>query len=150
MKGTDLVLLILHVHGRQPIAGITRLAKILFLAQMEALHGESLRSPESRPFDFVAYRYGPFTPDIYDEIEFLKSVEMADERDNAYRITDKGSRFVEQRLRQRVPAEEIKRIEAVKAQHCDEELGDLLRYVYTKYPEFTVKSEILDRVLRRK
>ena len=149
VKKTDLVLLILHAHDRRPVAGITRLVKILFLAQTEALHGRPPRPLESAPFDFVAHRYGPFTHDIYDEIEFLKSVGMANDHDNTYSITEKGSRFVEQRLRRRVLPEQVERIGAVKARHCDEDLDDLLHYVYTKYPAFTVKSEILDRVLRR-
>lgn len=154
MKKTDLLLLLLYVYDRRPVVGLTRLVKLLFLAQMEALPDDPLRAHGCAPFDFVAHRFGPFTFDIYDEVEFLKSVGMMagddGDDDGQFCITDKGCRFAEQRLLQRIPAEQIKGVEEVKKRHCKEELDDLLYYVYTKYPAYTVRSEILDRVLRRK
>ena len=156
MRKTDLLLLLLYTHGRRPLAGLTRLVKLLFLAQMEGLPDDPLRAPGCAPFDFVAHRFGPFTFDIYDEIEFLKSVGMMaddggdDGEDGQFCITDKGCRFAEQRLLQRIPADQIECIEEVKKKHCDEDLDDLLYYVYTKYPMYTVRTEILDRILRRK
>ena len=151
MKKTDLLLLLLYVHGRRPVVGMTRLVKLLFLAQMEALPNDPLRARGCAPFDFVAHRFGPFTVDIYDEVEFLKSVGMAaDNGGGQLCVTDKGCRFAEQRLLQRIPSSQIEGIEEVKKKHCDEDLNDLLNYVYTVYPAYTVRSEILDRVLRRK
>ena len=156
MKKTDLLLLLLYVYDRRPVVGLTRLVKLLFLAQMEALPDDPLRARGCAPFDFVAHRFGPFTFDIYDEVEFLQSVGMMadgdgdDDGDGRFCITDKGCRFAEQRLLQRIPADQIEGVEKVKKKHCEEELDDLLYYVYTKYPAYTVRSEILDRVLRRK
>lgn len=155
MRKTDLLLVLLYVHDRRPVAGLTRLVKLLFLAQAEALPDDPLRVPGCAPFDFVAHRFGPFTFDIYDEVEFLKSVGMMagddnDDDDGQFRITDKGCRFAEQRLLQRIPADQIEGIEEVKKKHCDEDLDDLFYYVYTKYPAYTVRTEILDRVLRRR
>ena len=150
MKKTDLLLLLLYVYDRRPVVGLTRLVKLLFLAQMEALPDDPLRARGCAPFDFVAHRFGPFTFDVYDEVEFLKSVKMMVDDDGQFCITDKGCRFAEQRLLQRVPDDQIEGVEVVKKKHCEEELDDLLRYVYTKYPAYTVRSEILDRVLRRK
>lgn len=153
MRKTDLLLLLLYVYDRRPVAGLTRLVKLLFLAQMEGgLPDDPLRVPGCAPFDFVAHRFGPFTFDIYDEVEFLKSVGMmvGDDDDGQFCITDKGCRFAEQRLLQRIPSDQIDGIEEVKKRHCDEDLDDLFCYVYTKYPMYTVRSEILDRVLRRK
>ena len=104
----------------------------------------------------MAHRFGPFTFDIYDEVDFLKSVGMMtdggddDGGDGQFCITDKGCRFAEQRLLQRIPAGQIEGIEEVKKRHCDEDLDDLFCYVYAKYPMYTVRTEILDRVLRRK
>ena len=150
MRRTDLLLLLLHAHDRRPVTGMTRLVKLLFLAQMEALPDDPLRAHGCAPFEFVAHRYGPFAPDIYDEIEFLKSVGMLDDSDNQFRATDKGCRFADQRLLQKIPAAQVEGIEAVKKTYCYRELDDLLHYVYTKYPWYTVRSEILDRVLMRK
>lgn len=148
MKKTDLVLLILHACGGRPVVGITRLVKLVFLFQAEAPAG-GRRAPLGGPFDFVAHRYGPFTPDIYDEIGFLQSVGMAEADGNQFAITPKGSRFVEQRLRH-VPREEVDRIEQIKSRHGEEDLDDLLRHVYTEYPEFAIRSDILDRIVGRR
>lgn len=40
--------------------------------------------------------------------------------------------------------------EQIKSRHGEEDLDDLLRHVYTAYPEFAIKSEILDRVVGRR
>ena len=93
MKKTDLVILTLHAGGGRPVVGITRLVKLVFLFQAEAPAG-GRRAPLGGPFDFVAHRYGPFAPDIYDEIGFLESVGMAEADGNRFAITSKGSRFV--------------------------------------------------------
>ena len=118
--------------------------------RMEALPDDPLRARGCAPFDFVAQRQGPFTFGIYDEVEFLKAVGMAGDDDGQFRVTDKGCRFAEQRLLQRIPGGQIKGIKSIKEKYCYEELDDLLHYVYTEYPAYTVKSEILDRALRRK
>ena len=149
MKKTDLVLLTLHACGGRPVVGITRLVKLVFLFQAEAPAG-GRRAPLGGPFDFVAHRYGPFAPDIYDEIGFLESVGMAEADGNRFAITSKGSRFVEQRLLRDVTEEELDRIERIKSRHGEEDLDDLLRHVYTEYPEFAIRSEILDRVAGRR
>ena len=75
---------------------------------------------------------------------------MADDGGGQFCVTDKGCRFVDQRLRQRIPADQIEGIEAIKEKYGCEELDDLLYYVYTVYPGYTVGSEILYRALRRK
>ena len=150
VKKTDLVLLTLHACGGRPVSGITRLVKLIFLIQAGERPAGGRRAPPAEPFDFVAHRYGPFAPDIRDEIDFLQSVGMAEAGNNQFAITSKGSRFVEQRLLRQVPREQLDRIEEVKSRHGEETLNDLLRHVYTAYPEFTIRSEILERVMGRR
>ena len=41
-------------------------------------------------------------------------------------------------------------IERIKGSHGEEDLDDLLRHIYTAYPEFAIRSEILDRVVGRR
>ena len=59
VRKTDLLLLLLYVHDRRPVDGLTRLVKLLFLAQMEALPADPLRVHGCAPFDFVAHYFGP-------------------------------------------------------------------------------------------
>lgn len=65
---SDLILLLLYSKGfsgkiNGPIQGITRLMKLLFL-----LHKE--KNFES-PFNFQPYKMGPFSDEVYPELEFL-------------------------------------------------------------------------------
>jgi len=72
---------------------------------------------------------------------------IKDEIGKKYEITDKGKRFLEMKTYERVHKDIRKHISDLKEKHGREKLDDLLRYVYSKYPDFTVKSEIRDKVL---
>lgn len=140
IKKSDLILLLLNGDNKFPIEGITRFEKLVFLTQKEIL--------DKWEFDFEPDRFGPLATEIYDEIDFLKSIEMIKEGiGKKYEITDKGKRFLEKKTYERVHEDLRKRISDLKEKHGRKKLDDLLRYVYSNYPEFTVKSEIRDKVL---
>lgn len=139
IKKSDLILLLLNGDNKFPIEGITRFEKLVFLTQKEIL--------DKWEFDFEPDRFGPLATEIYDEIDFLKSIEMIKEVGKKYEITDKGKRFLEKKTYERVHEDLRKRISDLKEKHGREKLDDLLRYVYSNYPDFTVKSEIRDKVL---
>ncbi len=69
----DTVLLLLGVGpGNEPsegIGGITRLQKLLFLLQQE--HGLKL---SGEGFEFSAYKAGPYSSKLYDDLEFLENL----------------------------------------------------------------------------
>jgi len=147
MKKSDLILLLLHGDNRYPIVGITRFEKLVFLTQKEVLDKSKITTVK---FDFGPDRFGPLSMEIYDELDFLKSVGMIEERiGKKYEITDKGTRFLEKKTFERVSEDMRKRISVIKETHGKEELNDLLKYVYTNYPDFTVKSEILGKILEQ-
>ena len=147
MKKSDLILLLLNGDNRYPITGITRFEKLVFLTQKEVIDKSNIRTVK---FDFGPDRFGPLSMEIYDEIDFLKSVGMISEGDGKkYEITDKGIRFLENKTFQRVNEDMRKHISDIKEKHGKEELNDLLKYVYTNYPDFTVKSSILGRILEQ-
>jgi uncharacterized protein YwgA len=73
----DVVLLLVGV-GSQPspeerIGGITRLQKLLFLLQQEAG-----LEPTGDGFDFAAYKAGPYSEKLYDDLEFLENLGLID------------------------------------------------------------------------
>jgi len=75
LSKSDLILLLLYSRGasdktNEPIQGITRLMKLLFLLHKE----ENLESP----FSFQAYKIGPFSSEVYPEMEFLQSFPKPD------------------------------------------------------------------------
>ena len=66
-----------------------------------------------------------------------------------YRLTDKGLQHVQKILAKGEFQPIADGIRKVKSRFGSHSLSDLLFYVYTKYPEMTVESEIRDKVLRR-
>ena len=145
VKKSDLILLLLNADNKSPIDGITKFEKLVFLTQKEILD----KWDDARmKFNFEADRFGPLATEIYDEIDFLKSIGMINEGvGKKYEITDKGKKFLEMKTYERVHEDVRKRISDLKEKHGREKLDDLLRYVYSNYPEFTIKSEIRDKVL---
>ena len=86
-----------------------------------------------------------------DDDEGVENIFVAEERyfEVRIKITDEGSRFVEQRI---VPSalhpEHLAAIEFVKTTFGGWSLAKLLRYIYSRYPQMASKSKIRDQVLR--
>lgn len=146
IKRTDIVLLLLYGDKAYPIDGNTRFEKLIFLTQKEII--DKWNVIMSSPFNYESDRFGPMATEMYDEIAYLKENGMLEEiGKNHYKITDKGKRFVEKILFKRVPEKIIQAIDEKKRTYDRTELINLLRYVYEKYPDYTEKSEIRDKVL---
>lgn len=185
LLGSDYLLLLLYLNDKQPIKGSVRLMKMMFLFNEQItpiLKKKGLES-EKMP-DFFAYNYGPFSKDLYDQIELFSgigfinvkdlSVAVADEMsgmDNIiekefidecyededeyksennfweYRITDKGSGFIEQELIKNISSEQMDILKQFKRKITEIPIKQLLYYVYTKYPKYTENSLIKDEVL---
>lgn len=65
----------------QPVEGITRLEKLLFLLKME--RGFLKNVSDEDDFHFYAFRMGPWTNEVYDEIDFLESLGLVTKKDDA-------------------------------------------------------------------
>lgn len=65
MNRTDIILLLL-ANIENPLVGTTRLQKIVFLVENE----KNIKG-EDGSFDFKAYKFGPFSKKLSDDIEFL-------------------------------------------------------------------------------
>jgi len=83
----DLVMLLLYARGHsgkqcEPIRGRTRLVKMIFLFVKEVRKEFNLDKciPEKVLPKFTAYDYGPFSSQIYSDIEFLTQAEFVLER----------------------------------------------------------------------
>ena len=75
----DLVVLMLAApdsRGRvSPMRGITRLQKLLYLTEKESGIDLSEVGEEDR-FQFRAYKYGPFSKEVYEAIDFLANADL--------------------------------------------------------------------------
>jgi len=73
---TELILALLYAGERPsqftPVIGITRLEKLLFLLKTD--EGFLAKAPEEDNLNFVPFRMGPWTNEIYDEVDFLESL----------------------------------------------------------------------------
>ncbi len=182
----DLILLLLYVRGRmgkiaEPILGMTRIMKLIFIAVQELDINLLIRNP----YRFVPYKLGPCTPELYSDLETLidaklirslkldpegvpvinldsdtanrltrlnsnlTTTERLDSLTLAFQLTPKGRRFARALLKSALRHQKniLTGLEIVKTQFGALPLNTLLRYVYTRYPEYTSQSEILQKVL---
>jgi len=114
---------------------MTELMKYLFLLQKE--YNINLA------YNFEPYKYGPFTPQLYKDLEELKDrIEVKEVKDNV----DK-SLIISKELPQ-VNQDIANAVNDLINRFGNKDLKELLSYVYKKYPEYTVKSELnLDEFL---
>ena len=95
----DLLLLLLYSKGKsgsnnEPIVGITRLMKLLFLLNKE----QNLNQ-----FSFEPYKMGPFSGDVYPELDFLQNfpspekpfVEVKNNNDSTSGVTPESLKMVD-------------------------------------------------------
>lgn len=166
---TDLVLLLLlptnpNEASTGGVDGITRMEKILYLADRET----AIRENVVQPFEFVPYNYGPYSKGVYDAIEFLENIGLVQETrrymgepideveeatatsselegvERSFRLTPKGEAVAQLLAKkyQRVAGD----LTRVKKHYGQMPLAQLIRYVYTRYPESAENSIIRDRV----
>lgn len=175
-SGIDLMLVLLYAPGRtgkfcEEISGTTRLVKLLFLLTKEGKFTDI-----EKDFSFEAHDYGPWSGEIFDNIEALKEMEMlsleekmlespqeiVDEmewiRQTAeayvpmqkklliYSLTFRGE-MVGKKLYERLSPDERARVERTKRKFNYMSLDQLLKYIYTNYPQVTIKSKIKEKII---
>lgn len=82
LLGSDYLLLLLYINDKEPIKGSVRLTKMMFLFNEQiapALKKEGLDS-EKLP-EFIAYNYGPFSKDLYEQVDFFTGIGFMQIRD---------------------------------------------------------------------
>jgi uncharacterized protein len=169
LMAPDLVLLLLgaptgtkSVQNR--LDGITRLEKLLFLADQES----SVSSKVQNPFEFKAYDFGPYSKAVYEAVDLLEQAGLVqedrafqgqslddleeaialEEREGVERrfwLTESGQAVA--RLLASQHPDVAKDLGAIKGRYADMPLRRLIRYVYVRYPEYAEASKIRDQML---
>ena len=148
--GTDLLLLLLYARGNsgkinEPIGGITRLQKELFLVQ-KTLQDEGIKYK----YPFRPYRMGPFSRDLYRDIEWLKSENVIQEKrlhfkdQGIYRIfklTSEGCKEVSNLIKKPTTFGILRVVEQVKRQYNSMKLLDLVEFTHQVFPEYVQKTQ---------
>ncbi len=168
-NGLDVVLALLYARGTsgrkgEPVHGITRLQKLLFLLWKEGAFYEDM--PDL--YNFKAYDFGPCMDDLYDDLDFAEDIELSSIREvpsgNEFEggdedafLGDFGFSLVKRRTRRdfalteagQEAAKEIydgleeqrrQGLDQIKRRFNSMPFFDLLRYVYRKYPRFAKRS----------
>src|SRR5574341_896110 len=176
-SGLDLMLVLLYAKGltgkqAEEIRNTTRLVKEIFLLVKEG----GFKQFEG-DFDFRAYDFGPWSKEIFDGINALKELgllrigkvvpesyeEIADEVESVvqsenpteteeekqasvYSLTKDGLELAEE-LYNELSVHERNKLEEIKKKFNKMDQQELLKYVYKKYQELTIKSKIKDKVI---
>jgi uncharacterized phage-associated protein len=160
----------------EPVQGTTRLQKLLFLMEHEA----NLKATKGKDFDFEAWRFGPVSKELYDDLEKLENLGLLqsepvsqpseaeldeyglsfddlmgeDEAQSRDSFEEKKYRLTAEGLQwvreHELHTETFSKIRKIKEKYGALSLQDLLHYVYTKFPRYTTASEIKGKVLRRR
>ena len=142
------LLLMLYANNGTPIKGKIRLEKMIFLLD-QLIRRKHLHIAD-KLYDFRAYSYGPFSEDVYDDVELLKDLGLlrkeGSEENPSYEITEKGKTLIEKMIEKGVmPESLLGEVERIKRRWNCVDLYSLLRYIYENYKEYTQKSLIRSR-----
>jgi len=179
----DLIMLMLHAKGKsgvdcEPIKGKTRLMKMVFLFDKEIRKQFNMEKAVDKIAipDFVAHDFGPFSANVYEDLEFLVNAgfvtatmsaesEKVEKEEYDYwlatskedppdfngvtefSLTDVGRDFVKDELKPNFSDVQRNILDKFKAKCTGIPLTTLLKYVYTKYPDMTGKSKIKTKIL---
>ncbi len=110
------------------------LVKILFLLNFEENINKNLKF-----YNFFPYKYGPFSNIIYSDLNTLEKEGFISEKRNSLQLTEKGNQAAKSANSQG----SFKVSRTVKRFKYDRQIRE---YVYRKFPEFTVNSEILPTI----
>lgn len=156
-RRTDVVFILFYF--ADSIRGVTKLQKLLFLIEQETEFFEAYQDEVA--FNFAPYKMGPFSEHVYSEIEFLLQIDAIESEtmdspgrfskldsplgNKEFRITPKGEKIAAQLVRLLEPEYEDELKELI-TDYNSMSLKDLLRYVYSTYPDYAMESEIKDDV----
>lgn len=82
LLGSDYLLLLLYINDKEPIKGAVRLMKMMFLfnEQIAPVLRKNGLDSEMLP-EFISYNYGPFSKDLYEQVDFFTGIGFMKMRD---------------------------------------------------------------------
>ncbi len=131
--------LMLLFDGAQRTLDRVRIQKSMFLFAQRS------KAPGTEKYDFVPYHYGPFSFDIYPDLDrlveqgLLRREFEATSSSPRYSLTGAGLRVVES-LRRSAPPERLRLLHSLRDWVTKRSFSALLNDVYRLYPRYAVNS----------
>ncbi|MCX7837454.1 MAG: hypothetical protein N2323_05835 [candidate division WOR-3 bacterium] len=160
----DFIILLLAIFNK--VFGITRLMKFLFLLKKELNIDKYFKNY----YRFLPYSLGPFDKKVYNDLEDLVKKGLVkrvlhpklkiseiekeiisyfdEEVISEYKLTEKGLKEAQRIINiiNKIDKNLIKGITKIKSQYQKYSLLQLLKEIYTKYPEYQKKSKIWEKI----
>ena len=137
VKGTMLtrqkiILATLHAAGRNP-------SKIELMKWLFLMRKESELAQDSTFYDFVPYKFGPFSFTVYQDLNYLiRDGYLAPSQDQlGIELTETVASIVE-----RLPAKVKAVIQGALSKYSQLSIGELIDYVYDNYPWYATRSQL--------
>lgn len=151
LDSSALLVMLLYSPGasgrsNEPIKGKTRMQKLMFLTLQE----REIKPEVKEDMKYFPHKAGPFSPDLWDNIEFLRLAKVVDdygdldennEELQEFKLSEKGVRLAEQ-LKKNVDPKFLTFLQQLKTEYNEMPLKDLLRYVYARFPEYAIYSKV--------
>ena len=134
----SLMILLAYTDNNTPIKGKLKLQKIMYLLTNRI---DSIREQS----DYEPYLYGPYSEIIDEESKYLQSIGVFHADENVISLTDQGIEIAKV-LQKKEKKQVLNYIDNFKQFLNDLTSDELLCYVYSAYPEMTVKSTELERL----
>lgn len=142
-----LPLALMYVNEDKPIEGRTRLQKMVFLMQKEL---EERSSAPTLDYEFIPYDYGPFSKDLYDDLDIMISQQFVDYIEEplnsgnvkyVYELENNGKDLIESEPIDGEALSEILQVaREIRARYGEMLLSKLIEFVYSEYPEYAERS----------
>jgi len=141
-----LLLLLLYAKNNEEVVGRSKLQKMLFLIQKEEFKREPLSGVVER-YNFHPHFFGPFSDEVTDDIEFLRSLGLIEVKTlrgvEVFYLTEKGLKKMCDLIEEgKIPYFMLDATERVKKKWNRKPTEELTKYVYKHYPEYTTRSRI--------
>ncbi len=185
LTGADYLLLLLYLDNQSPISSAVRMTKMMFIFNKEIVPLLKKKGATIADLpEFIPYNYGPFSKDVYEQLELFQSInfirvedlnakEEMDEVDDweesgfldeftegsgkyanhrdgkfmQYTLLQQGSDYVKSEIIPQISDNQMTILTAFKNQITKTSIKNILKYVYSKYPDMTENSLIKDEVL---
>lgn len=145
MRKRDILLALMYLptDKKLEIMSPIQIMKALFLFKME------LKLSDSEFYKFEPYLYGPCSFEVYSDLALLQIQGVVDTEYSLwgwkyYRLTGKGLSAAENIVK-KMDRNILEKLQTIKNIVMSKSFMELLRYVYTKYPEYAKNSIINPR-----